>query len=123
MAIPEWPSSLPQEPLTDGYSERPETLTVRSKMDKGPSKVRRLASLGVRIIPQQMLMSSTQVETFETFFEDSLANGVYRFSHYNPRTEESVEYRFVAGQDGPYTISPTPSSLWWTVSFQLEVLP
>ncbi|QLH37711.1 MAG: hypothetical protein HWD60_00095 [Defluviicoccus sp.] len=41
-----WPSSLPQKPLVDGFSETAPNLVVRSPMDVGPAKVRRRATAG-----------------------------------------------------------------------------
>ena len=46
MADIDWPATLPQEILAEGYEEGLPDVLVRTKMDAGPDKVRRRATAG-----------------------------------------------------------------------------
>lgn len=123
MAIPSWPNSLPDEPLLQGYREVHPDLTLRSKLDKGPAKVSRKGSKGPQVISVQFSMSSSVLELWEEFVEDTLAAGSLRFTHTHPRTGASIEMRLVGGgESGMFTVEPHGIDNW-IVSCDLEVLP
>lgn len=122
MAIAEWPSSLPDKPLRDGFAETHPKMIIRTNMDKGPAKVRRLTSKAPRVFDMSFHMTNAQVSTFETFIADALAEGVYRFSWTHPRTEESVEFRLLPEQDGLYAITPLGGN-YWEIFCRMEILP
>lgn len=123
MADAVWPGSLPTAPLLRGLSERPPDLTVRSKMDVGPDKVRARATVGVRVFPCELLLTAAQVATFDAFFYTTLAGGALEFDWLHPRTGDAVEFRFV----GPPEYAPRgPRSTAvskWDVRFTLELIP
>lgn len=114
----DWPTTLPQSPLIDGYDETPPDLTVRSENATGPAKVRRRATAGVRPVSWNMLLDTTQMTTFDDFFEGTLANGALPFNLKDPRTGLTFEYRIV--NKPPYQLE---SGRLWRVNMQLERLP
>lgn len=115
-----WPATLPTRPRFD-MPESVGVLILRTPMDKGPAKMRRL---GER--PEMMTlgyyMTTAQVATLETFVKDTI-KGVYRFAFTHPRTQATVEARFVPGEDGAIYSVEYLAQGRWSVSMQLEFLP
>lgn len=115
-----WPTGLPQAP-TSIFQETGGVLVLRTPMDKGPAKQRRL---GVMTKPMQVqfVMTTAQVATLQTFVEDTI-KGVYRFAFPHPRTGSTIEARIVPNEEGMlYTVAYfTPGS--FTVSMTIEELP
>jgi len=121
MAAYTWPTSLPQKPLRDGFYEVGGVNVIRTPMDKGPARTRRL-SRQVKPIQVTFLMTKAQIVTLEDFVENTLF-GVRRFNFTHPRKLASVEVRIVPGSEGVfYTLSPLGVDLW-QVSMTFEVLP
>lgn len=115
-----WPASLPQVPQK-GYSETSGVLLVRTQMDQGPAKQRRLgkkpATLSV-----SFLMSEPQVEILEEFVEGTL-RGVARFGFPHPRLLTVKEVRILpADQGNLYTLQYVAPG-YYNVALQLEILP
>jgi len=94
-----WPATLP-DPLVNGYSEKyPADQRLRTKMDKGPAKVRRRFSAGVRPFTVKYKLTAAQATTLETFVETTLSGGTLSFDWTQPRTSASVSARIVTGPD------------------------
>ena len=91
-----WPATLPQQLLIAGYEESPPDLALRTAMSVGPAKLRRRATAGVRPIAGEMVMTSAQVATLETFYVTTLVSGTLSFTHSHPRTAVSSTFRFTA---------------------------
>lgn len=111
-----WPASLPQTPQLSGYSETPQSQTLRSSMDAGPAKVRRRFTAASRDIPVQYILSTTQRETFENWFDADIAAGALAFDW--PHDGATVEARI---RDG-YSLTPLGRGRW-QLSMDIEVLP
>jgi hypothetical protein len=109
-----WPSTLPQAWLQDGYQETLPETAVRTEMDVGPAKVRRRFSVQVTPIQARMLMTTAQKGYLETFYNTTTVGGALSFNF--PNSGSDV-LRFVK--------SPgfSQSGLNWTVDFDLEKLP
>lgn len=120
MAIPSWPSTLPQSPQR-GFSEVLGTNILRTSMDMGPAKMRyrgrRPDQLSV-----QFLLTTNQVATLQTFTQNTLL-GVRRFSFTHPRKGTVEEVRIIPQQDGALFNIQYTAPGYYTVSLQLEVLP
>lgn len=118
MAIPEWPASLPQELLMDGYSQGLPDNLMRVDMDIGPAKTRRRATSAVEPVSGQMLMSAAQVATLGNFYLNTLLGGSLRFSWHRPEDNSvAAEFRFA---------SPPTTAMrggYFDVSLSLEILP
>lgn len=113
-----WPATLPQKPLDTGYSEKAANNAIRSKMEVGPAKSRRRISAGVREHKMQFLMTWAQIETFLTFYEDTLLSGSISYTWLHPRTGVSGSWRIKAVPEW------TPSTpLEFVVPLELELLP
>jgi hypothetical protein len=117
--IPSWPSSLPQRPLADGFSETPPNLLVRSATDIGPAKVRRRATVGVTKLKAEFRLSRAQLAAFRTFFAADLQGGALSFSWTHPVTGAVGAFRIVPAP----SIEPIAAGMAWRVSLDLELLP
>lgn len=116
-----WPPSLPQSATVRGYGESLGLNVLRTPMDAGPAKMRRVGnkpdtlSLGY-------LMTNTQVATLETFVKTTLG-GVKRYNLTHPRTGVSKEVRIVPDQSGDYFRVSYVGPNLWQIDLQVEVLP
>lgn len=114
-----WPSSLPVQPLVDGYEEQIPDFRMKTNMDKGPGKMRRKSAALPWPVSVKMLLTGAQVQTLEDFVVDTLQGGVLRFSWTHPRKGSEVEVRF---NEMP-KVEPAAGGMKWTAVFKLEVLP
>lgn len=116
-----WPPSLPRSPRPDGYTERPGLNILRTPVDAGPAKQRRRSNR-----PDQIScvfrLTATELATFQTFVNSTLAGGTLRFGMPHPRTGVMSEVRLVPADDGVYSLSIVGSRIY-DVSLTLEVLP
>jgi hypothetical protein len=128
MAIPTWPPALPQTPNRD-FSETGGVLLLRTPMDRGPAKQRRVG-IRPRVAQVQFLMNNTQVEILESFVNNTLY-GVRRFEFRHPRTGIIEQTRIVPNSDGQlyqitYLAGATGSApnnvSFYNVQMQLEFI-
>jgi len=115
-----WPSSLPQKPNVD-FSESGGVLIIRSPMDSGPAKQRKIGNRP-QVLNMSFDMTSTQVSTFETFVKSTIS-GTARFSFSHPRTEASLEVRIVPSGDGELYQLQYITYNAWKVVLKMEILP
>ena len=109
-----WPDTLPQGWLIDGYQETLPDVVQRTEMDAGPAKSRRRFTCQVTPIKARLLLTDTEKGYLETFFNTTTAGGSLSFTY--PHDGSDV-LRFVKSP----TISK--SGLHWSVDFELEKLP
>jgi len=88
--MPSWPAPpFPQRPESDGYTEQTPEVILRSRMDIGPSKVRKRFSGGglTRFtLSYQLDEALTQMTDFDTFFVTTVDLGSIVFTFPHPRT-------------------------------------
>jgi hypothetical protein len=113
-----WPATLPQSFLVQGFSEMMPNNVIRSKMDVGPPKVRRRSTAAPTELMGRQAMTLTQTETLDTFYKDTTAYGSQEFTWDDPRTGDSVSMRFKA----PPKLTALGND-YWMVEFQMEILP
>ena len=119
MAANSWPATLPQLVSVVGYRERPPQTVVRTQMDVGPDKIRQRSSAGTREVQGELDLTEAQVEILDDFFVNDLSHGALDFDWVDPRNQAAYELRFV---NRP-TYQPVGSSVAWTASIQLEIMP
>lgn len=115
--MPTWPASLPAY-LINTYSESPPDNVIRTSMSKGVDKVRRRTTSNARPISFEMILTSSQLDTLETFYVTTTESGSLSFDYTHPRTDASVIARF--------TSPPSYSDIYgraFRVSVELEILP
>jgi hypothetical protein len=117
--MPTWPTSLPQAPLVEGYSEQPPDLIARSQTDVGWAKTRRRATAGSTRITAVYAMSGAQLAVFESFLACDIADRTLAFDWPRPRTGATVPVRLV---DVPQIV-PAAGPDRWRVGLTLELMP
>ena len=99
MANPVWPGSLPQFVDVSNYQEKLPFAALRTNMDRGPAKQRRV-STAVASSSSYLtdIMNPTQRDTFLDFYINTLAQGTLAFDWVDPLTQDVQTFRFT---DGP----------------------
>ena len=109
-----WPDSLPEYPQISGYSEKHQSNVVRSSMDTGPAKIRKRFTAIVEMWHVTMTLTSSQVETLETFYRAYCASS---FDWVHPRTQDPATCRFSSRP------AYTAQENYFQATFDIEVLP
>lgn len=113
-----WPSTLPQRPLSEGFTEQPMSNVVRSDMEVGPAKIRQRYTATIRQYGLRLMLTKAQIATLETFVDSTLGGGVLPFDWVDHRTGSAATYRFV--QRPAY--QPMGAE-YWAAEIALEILP
>jgi len=119
VSVIDWPTSLPQQPLIEGFQESPAGMKIRTPMDAAVAKQRNRFSNTAYKFTAPFLMTNAQYTTFKTFFNDTLNFGTLEFNQQVPgNTSTTQVVRFT---DENYT----PSFLGNLVRVvcNLEILP
>jgi len=116
MPTPTWPTSLPQSPLIEGYSNTPQDSVLRSDMD-AYTKQRNRYTATIADVSEYYLMTQTQYSVFKDFFKNTLKNGSLDFIKSNPETGLGETYRMA----GVY--SPSFNGVTFKVKLKMEMLP
>lgn len=112
-----WPGSLEQRQFTGVIEER-QQAALRSSMDSGAPKVRRLFTAALRFIDIPMVFTAAQRATFDTFFITTLNEGTISFDWTDPVDDTTtVSFRF---RNPP---KMTKIGGEWRTILNLEVLP
>lgn len=114
-----WPISLPQN-VQQGYSEDRGLNIIRTSMDAGPAKQRKIGA-SPDVLNVSFIMTDAQLATLETFVFTTI-NGISRFGFPHPRTHNVVEVRIVPQSNKLYSLSNVTVNTW-NVGMTLEILP
>lgn len=90
-----WPTSLPQKFLENGFSETLAPTVLRSDNDAGPPKVRQRFTASFDQISGAMHITAAQRVTLTDFYKNTLAGGSKTFLFDDPFDGTEREYRFV----------------------------
>ena len=121
--MPAWPATLPQQISEEGYDEQLPRVSIRTPMDAGPAKARRVASSNSRFISANLKMTFAQAEIFDAFFLTTLKGGSLAFTWTHPRTGNAIDCRIVSDRESGPSYSQPVSDESIIVSFTLEILP
>lgn len=116
MAI--WPANLPTLTQANNYTEIPGEHAIRTKMDEGPAKTRRLSNPMPDTIQFQQIYTITETQTMDTFYVTTLSGGALSFDDTHPRTGAAATFRFVTR---PQYVHVGGGN--FQCSIELEVLP
>ena len=111
-----WPEILPCGLLASGFSKQPQSNVIRTEMDAGPKKTRRRYTARTVNYTGKQIFDYFELEVFEQFYRNELADGVLRFNFADPITEETAEFRFLSD----YKVTAIENH--YEVSMQLERL-
>lgn len=118
MADQSWPISIPQTPIPDGFQDGIQELSIRSKMDVGPDKIRRRYTAGIRKLQMQFHMNGTQKSDFRAFYITTLLGGSLAFDFEDPAEGGTIELRFVTPPNIEYI-----GGDYWLIKCDCEKLP
>jgi len=118
MATANWPGTLPDRPLFDGWSWTPQDNKASFQPDVGPSIDRRRGTAvafeyDARFPP----LSDAQVGYFETFFHTTLVGGTLHFLWADPVSGTSYKWKIA-----DYQINSLGAG-WHELSMKLMRLP
>ena len=121
--MPTWPASLDQTVLANLTRQR-QSAKLRSSVDVGPAKQRKRYTAAVKQFQASMLMTGTQLATFDAFYENDIGQGALSFDWINPVTDVTASLRF---HDEPQVTLRRPDSdpneRLYMVTLPLEILP
>ncbi len=113
----DWPATLPQKPLQDGFSSTQIEGRIRTSMSEGPEKVRRRFTAVPEMLSCSFHFTTSQLAEFNNFFTTTLAGGSLAYNWDHPIT---LQNRICRIHDLPKIV---PRGADWQVSFTVEVLP
>jgi len=110
-----WPASLPQTPLLEGYKDTPQDSVLRSDFD-GYTKQRNRFTAVINDIEEHYYLTDDQYSVFRSFYKNDLSNGSSEFIKKDPVSGINQNYRFVKPYD------PQRVGLGWVIIINLEKL-
>jgi hypothetical protein len=99
----DWPDTLPQHPLRDGFSRAPQPNIISFGTEVGEGKRRRRSTARLQSWTLSFMMTAAEVAIFELFYQDDLGDGVLPFDWVYPMT--GATWRFWFDVQQPYGIS------------------
>ena len=111
-----FPASLPRP---SGYKLKPQSAFIRTDMEKGPARQRKLTDSPPTLIPIRWNMTQAQFQVFENFYDTTLVGGNdwFTIDLYNGMGYTSYSARFSAVFEADYKGFDN-----WVITSELEVL-
>ena len=116
-----WPSTIPW--IRPGYTETGQETFITTQMDSGPSQRRGRFTASSRYLDADILMSVTEFNSFETFYNVTLKRGVDKFNGIDPKTKSVKEFRFISRYSAIAEAFVNSRVDLWRVTLPLEILP
>lgn len=88
-----WPVTLPQK-LSQDTSVKDDESRAISDMDSGPASVRNRFTAITQTVKGSIVLTGSQLSTFNTFFRTTINHGSLSFLWIHPFTESAVTIRF-----------------------------
>jgi hypothetical protein len=120
MSVIYWPPGVPNVPQK-GYTEDRGVNLVVTPMDAGPAKVRKRSNKPA-VLNMSFIMTTAQLATLDDWIINTI-NYVSRFKFTHPRTNQSVDCRFMPQSSGNVYTTNYLAPGYYTISVQLEVMP
>lgn len=121
MAIPVWPTSLPQDGMINGYNENYPNNLIRSEASAGVAKVRPKGATPPFSFSLGLLLTKAQRLILRDFVKNTLKDGALRFTFVHPVDGYEFEARIIPDGDNLYTVTPLKTNYMTTL--KIEVLP
>lgn len=118
-----WPGTLPQSFLVDGFSLTKQKGADNNQTDVGPTISRQRFTATSRFFTGRMFMTPTQFATLESFYRDTLFQGSTAFTWVHPLTNAVCQMRFDLSKEDDYAIEEVVTPLKWRIVVSLEILP
>lgn len=113
-----WPGTIPQGFLIDGYQEQigANVATFEPDVQTVPM-VRQRTSVAPDELQCRMLLNSTQLQAFKTFYQTTLKSGTIAFTKYDAMKQATATYYFISQP------AISPAGLRFSVTFSVVRLP
>lgn len=114
--VDSWPTTLPQCPILNGFSEQRQNNIIEFSSDIAAPKIRRRSSKTSMLTSVMFRMTTTELSVFNTFYIDTLRDGTTQFDWMHPITKVNYSWMFDAN-NAPQIERLTPKT--FRVSFNL----
>lgn len=118
-----WPLTLTRTPRVADLQEDAPEIVIRSEVDVGPAKIRRRFTGDRRRFTIGLDLRRSEVETFDVWFREQTFGGALSFAWKHPRKGTAADFRFLSTPTYRPKSPRGDGSEWWTVSFEVEMLP
>ena len=112
----DFPASLPQSPLIDGFDATGPDIFISSQPDTGPQIRRKRYTAAPEPIKWPLMLTFAQWATLKQFYKDS---GASPFNMTDPLTNTTQSYRFKGKPPNPQPVSHNLLK----VILELEMMP
>lgn len=112
-----WPTTLPDCPLLDGFSESTVDSRLITSVDAGLTKIRNRYVSVPTLVTERYILNKSQFLAFKDWWNNDTKRGAERFIKTNPITGNDVEYRFV----DVYEMNMI--GILYEINLSLEILP
>jgi hypothetical protein len=95
-------------------------------MDAGPASVRNRFTAITQTFKGSMVLTGSQLTTFNTFFRTTIKHGSLSFTWIHPQTDASATVRFKTGKKPEWQCvkpAPAPNDRIYLASLEIEVQP
>lgn len=119
MANASWPATLPSYVLEQGYSETLADQTLDTQFEGGAPRRRRRSTVDNRAFSVTLHVDQAQSQTFEQFYDVTLAGGTLPFDWVHPLRQTAMTFAFRRP-------APKVTEVGWpccTWTFNLEARP
>lgn len=117
-----WPATLPQAFFV-GVSETKNNNLLRTKMDSGPDKVRRrFTAVGKKVVTP-IILTGTEKQIFDTFFETTIKDGSLSFAWKDPTDDSTKNFRITKPPKFVCVKPGTIETREWRATLAMEILP
>ncbi len=89
-----WPAELPELIILNGLVAKKNSNVIRTSMDAGPQKTRRRYTVQTKNFDGYIVITESQREVLEDWFDNTIGSGSLRFKMKNPQTLQVEEFRF-----------------------------
>ena len=113
----DWPLTLPQYPLVNGYTRTPQESTIKFDTGIGKPKERNRSTAMPDNATEKYVLDDAQRVILKTFYDTTTQKGTITFFKPEPETGNTLEYRLLTPP------SFESSGLYWTATCSMEVLP
>ena len=98
MAV-QWPAQIQSRLSVDNFGYQIGSTKIRSDVDSGPAKLRRISTRPVNAITCSVILDFADVEVFRQFYNTDLNGGITVFEYLHPFKEAPANFRFIGDPD------------------------
>lgn len=117
-----WPATVPDTFEASGFAYDSDSGVLRTDMDSGPAKARRRFTSTTKNMKGTIIMTRSQFQTWETWFQDTIFHGSLSFTMTDPVHGGSMTVRIV-GSKGSKPYSWSQNGVWVSLNLTIEKLP